>query len=105
MKITMCEKEYYFKLKNNNVCVLYIPTTNSKLEKFVQKQHSLWHLTGSSLGALKELIAVAGIGNIFLFIMMVDLMILYSSLTVSINCSMHVAFVTWLESLAKTWLL
>ncbi len=21
MKITMCEKEYYFKLKNNNVCV------------------------------------------------------------------------------------
>jgi hypothetical protein len=61
MKITMCEKEYYFKLKNNNVCVLYIPTTNSKLEKFVQKQHSLWQLTGSSLGALRELVAVAGI--------------------------------------------
>jgi hypothetical protein len=59
----MCEKEYYFKLKNNNVCVLYlyIPTTNSKLEKFVQKQHSLWQLTGSSLGALRELVAVAGI--------------------------------------------
>jgi hypothetical protein len=61
MKITMCEKEYYFKLKKNNVCVLYIPTTNSKLEKFVQKQHSLWQLTGSSLGALRELVAVAGI--------------------------------------------
>jgi hypothetical protein len=60
MTITMCEKEYYFKLKNNNVCVLYIPTTNSKLEKFVQKQHSLWQLTGSSLGALRELVAVAG---------------------------------------------
>ena len=58
MKITMCEKEYYFKLKNNNVCVLYIPTTNSKLEKFVQKQHSLWQLTGSSLGALRELVTV-----------------------------------------------
>ncbi len=55
----MCEKEYYFKLKNNNVCVLYIPTMNSKLEKFVQKQHSLWQLTGSSLGALTELLAVA----------------------------------------------
>jgi hypothetical protein len=61
MKITMCEKEYYFKLKNNNVCVLYIPTANSKLEKFVQKQHSLWQLTGSSLGALRELVADAGI--------------------------------------------
>jgi hypothetical protein len=35
----------------------------------------------------------------------VNLMILYSSLTASINCSMHVAFVTQLESPAKTWLL
>ncbi len=61
MKITMCEKDYYFLLKDNNVCVLYIPTTNSKLEKFVQNQHSLWQLTGSSLGALRELVAVAGI--------------------------------------------
>jgi hypothetical protein len=41
------------------------------------------------------------IGNIFLSIMMVNLMILYSSLMVSINCSVHVAFVTWLESAAK----
>jgi hypothetical protein len=57
----MCEKDYYFKLKDNNVCVLYIPTTNSRLEKFVQKQHSLWQLTRSSLGALRELVAVAGI--------------------------------------------
>jgi hypothetical protein len=32
-------------------------------------------------------------------------MILYSLLTVSINCSMHVAFITRLESPAKTWLL
>ncbi len=59
--ITMFEKEYYFKLKNNNVCVLNISTKNSKLKKFVQKQHSLWQLTGSSLGALRELVAVAGI--------------------------------------------
>ena len=43
---------------------MYIPTTNSKLEKFVQKQHSLWHLTGSSLGALRELVAVAGIVDV-----------------------------------------
>jgi hypothetical protein len=45
------------------------------------------------------------IGNIFLSIMMVDLMILYSSLMVSTNCSVHAAFVTRLESSAKTWLL
>jgi hypothetical protein len=38
-------------------------------------------------------------------IMMVDSMILHSSLMVSINCSVHVAFVTRLESPAKTWLL
>jgi hypothetical protein len=37
------------------------------------------------------------IGNIFLSIMMVDFMILYSLLTVSINCSLHVAFIAWLE--------
>jgi hypothetical protein len=41
------------------------------------------------------------IGNMFLSIMMVDWIILYSLLMVSINCSMHVAFVTWLESPAK----
>ncbi len=45
------------------------------------------------------------IGNIFLPIFMVVLMILYSLLMVSINCSMHVAFVTRLESPAKTLLL
>jgi hypothetical protein len=38
----------------------------------------------------------------FFSIMMVNSMILYSLLMVSINCSVHVAFVTWLESLAKT---
>ncbi len=37
------------------------------------------------------------IGNIFLSILIVDLMILYSLLMVSINCSVHVAFVTRLE--------
>jgi hypothetical protein len=36
-------------------------------------------------------------GNILLSITMVDLMILYSLLMVSINCSVHVAFETWLE--------
>ncbi len=45
------------------------------------------------------------IGNIFHSIMMVDLMILCSLLMVSINCSVRVAFVTLLESLAKAWLL
>ena len=43
--------------------VYFIPTTNSKLEKFVQELNSLWGLSGSSLGALRELIAVAGIVN------------------------------------------
>ncbi len=38
----------------------------------------------------------------FLSIMMVNSMIIYSLLMVSINCSVHVAFVTQLESLAKT---
>jgi hypothetical protein len=42
------------------------------------------------------------IGNIMLSIMMVNLMILYTLLMVSINCSMHVAFETWLESPEKT---
>jgi hypothetical protein len=42
------------------------------------------------------------IGNIFLSIMMVDLMILYSLLMVLINCSVHVAFVIRLESPATT---
>ena len=42
------------------------------------------------------------IGKLFHSIMMVDLMILCSLLMVSINCSVRVAFVTRLESLAKT---
>ncbi len=45
------------------------------------------------------------IGNIFHSIMRVDLMISCSSLMVSISCSVHVAFETQLESLAKTLLL
>jgi hypothetical protein len=34
---------------------------------------------------------------------MVDSMILYSSLMVSTNCSVHVAFKTQLDSDEKTW--
>ncbi len=36
-------------------------TKNSKLEKFVHELNALWKLSGSSLGALRELVAVAGI--------------------------------------------
>ncbi len=46
--------------------VYFIPlsvnlTKNSKLEKFVHELNALWKLSGSSMGALRELIAVAGI--------------------------------------------
>ncbi len=34
---------------------------NSKLEKFGHEMNTLWKLSGSSLGALRELVAVAGI--------------------------------------------
>jgi hypothetical protein len=36
-------------------------TMNSNLEKFGHKMNTLWKLSGSSLGALRELVAVAGI--------------------------------------------
>jgi hypothetical protein len=36
-------------------------TKKSKLEKFVHELNALWKLSGSSIGALRELIAVAGI--------------------------------------------
>ncbi len=36
-------------------------TQNSKLEKFVHEQNALWKLSGSSMGALRELVAVGGI--------------------------------------------
>ncbi len=36
-------------------------TKNSKLEKFVHELNALWKLSGSSMGAPRELIAVAGI--------------------------------------------
>ncbi len=36
-------------------------TKNSKLEKFVHESNALWKLSGSSMGALRELVAVAGI--------------------------------------------
>ena len=35
-------------------------TKNSKLEKFVHELNALWKLSGSSMGALRELVAVAG---------------------------------------------
>ncbi len=38
-------------------------TKNSKLEKFVHELNALWKLSGSSMGALRELVAVAGIQN------------------------------------------
>ena len=36
-------------------------TKISKLEKFVHELNALWKLSGSSMGALRELVAVAGI--------------------------------------------
>ncbi len=38
-------------------------TKNSKLEKFVHELNALLKLSGSSMGALRELVAVAGIQN------------------------------------------
>ena len=45
--------------------VYFIPLTvnltkNSKLEKFVHELNALWKFSGSSMGALRELIADAG---------------------------------------------
>jgi hypothetical protein len=50
----------------------FIPLTvnlpkNSKLEKFVHELNALWKLSGSSMGALRELVAVAGIIHNVLF--------------------------------------
>ncbi len=44
----------------------YIPLTvnltkNSKLEKIVHELNALWKFSGSSMGALRELVTVAGI--------------------------------------------
>jgi hypothetical protein len=36
-------------------------TKNSKLDKFVHELNALWRLSVSSMGALRELVAVAGI--------------------------------------------
>jgi hypothetical protein len=38
-------------------------TKNFKLEKFVHELNALWKLSGSSMGALRELVAVADIDN------------------------------------------
>ncbi len=35
-------------------------TKNSKLEKFVHELIALWKLSGSSMGALRELVTVVG---------------------------------------------
>jgi hypothetical protein len=43
-------------------------TKNSKLEKFIHELNALWKLSGSSIGALRELIAVAGIIHYSAFI-------------------------------------
>ncbi len=42
-------------------------TKNSKLEKFVHELNALWKLSGSSMGALRELVTVAGIALQFHF--------------------------------------
>ena len=65
MKITMCGK-YYFLNLIITMFTYFIPLTvnltkNSKLEKFVHELNALWKLSGSSMGALRELVAVAGI--------------------------------------------
>jgi hypothetical protein len=46
--------------------VYFIPLTvnltkNSKWKKFVHELNALWKLSGSSMGALRELVTVAGI--------------------------------------------
>ncbi len=48
------------------MCTYFIPLTvnltkNSKLKKFVHELNALWKLSGSSMGALRELVKVAGI--------------------------------------------
>ncbi len=40
-------------------------TKNSKLEKFVHELNALWKLSGSSMGALRELVAFAGLHSLF----------------------------------------
>jgi hypothetical protein len=57
-------KQLHFKLNINSVCTF---SSNSKLEYFAGKLRALWdslglwELSGSSLGALWELVAVASI--------------------------------------------
>ena len=42
-------------------------TKNSKLEKFVHELNALWKLSGSSMGALRELVTVAGMLYLSIF--------------------------------------
>ncbi len=55
-----CQKQLHFKLNINSVCT---SSNNSKLEYFAGKLRALWELLGNSLGALWELVTVAGIGK------------------------------------------
>jgi hypothetical protein len=80
--------------------VYFIPLTvnltkNSKLERFVHELNALWKLSESSMGALRELVAVAGICTI--------IRITYHLLTIldtikmnkeAINCTLLVLYIT-----------
>ena len=62
-------------------------TKNSKLEKFVHELNALWKLSGSSMGALRELVAVAGILlTLLLYNCHYDILILIVGCVVSIFC-------------------
>ena len=72
----------------------FIPLTvnlikNSKLEKFVHELNALWKLSGSSMGALRELVAVAGIGSVIN-----DMIIVSKSKTDMVACPPNVRFMS-----------
>jgi hypothetical protein len=48
-------------------------TMNSKLEKFGHEMNILWKLSGSSLGALRELIAVGGMVRLMKLMLILSL--------------------------------
>jgi hypothetical protein len=48
-------------------------TMNSKLEKFGHEMNTLWKLSGSSLGALRELVAVAGMVRLMKLMLILSL--------------------------------
>jgi hypothetical protein len=63
MTMNRCQKQLHFKLNINSLCTF---SSNSKLEYFAGKQRALWELSGSSLGALWELVTVVGIKSFVL---------------------------------------